>query len=176
MPGVFSRLPPRSPHYRRSLPSGQVKTDPRPKLGAPPPESRPTANLRIDTNLVLVPVSVLDPTNRPVTGLEKEHFRVLEDKRGADHHPLLDGRRAGCRRTGLRHQRQHGAQTTEIAPGRRRVLPDIQSRRRVFPGGVQRPAEAGRAAHARRAKRSRINSRGHNPRAAPRCSTPFFWR
>ena len=58
---------------------GQVKTEPRPKLGPPPAESRPSANLRIDTNLVLVPVSVCDPQNRPVTGLEKEHFRVLDD-------------------------------------------------------------------------------------------------
>ncbi len=58
---------------------GQVTTQPRPKLGVPPPESRPAANLRIDTNLVLVPVSVCDPQNRPVTGLEKEHFRVLDD-------------------------------------------------------------------------------------------------
>src|SRR5215471_2553115 len=60
--------------------TGQVKTQPRPKLGAPSAEPRPVANLRIDTNLVLVPVSVLDPTNHPVTGLEKEHFRVLEDR------------------------------------------------------------------------------------------------
>jgi VWFA-related protein len=59
---------------------GQVKTEPRPKLGVPPPESRRAASLRIDTNLVLVPVSVLDPQNHPVTGLEKEHFRVLEDR------------------------------------------------------------------------------------------------
>jgi VWFA-related protein len=58
---------------------GQVKTEPRPKLGVPPPESRRAASLRIDTNLVLVPVSVLDPQNHPVTGLEKEHFRVLDD-------------------------------------------------------------------------------------------------
>src|ERR1017187_8701639 len=58
---------------------GQVKTEPRPKLGVPPAASRPSANLRIDTNLVLVPVSVCDPQNRPVTGLEKEHFRVLDD-------------------------------------------------------------------------------------------------
>jgi VWFA-related protein len=59
---------------------GQVKTEPRPKLGAPPPEKRPAASLRIDSNLVLVPVSVCDPQNRPVTGLEKEHFRVLDDR------------------------------------------------------------------------------------------------
>jgi Ca-activated chloride channel homolog len=59
---------------------GQVKTEPRPKLGAPPEEPRPKANIRADLNLVLVPVTVCDPSNRPVTGLEKEHFRVLEDR------------------------------------------------------------------------------------------------
>jgi VWFA-related protein len=59
---------------------GQVKTEPRPKLGVPPAGSGPSANLRVDTNLVLVPVSVCDPQNRPVTGLEKEHFRVLDDR------------------------------------------------------------------------------------------------
>ena len=59
---------------------GQVRIDPRPKLGAPPVESRRAPNIRIDSNLVLVPVSVCDPQNRPVTGLEKEHFRVLDDQ------------------------------------------------------------------------------------------------
>ncbi len=58
---------------------GQVKIEPRRKPGVPPAESRPSARLRIDTNLVLVPVSVFDPQNRPVTGLEKEHFRVIDD-------------------------------------------------------------------------------------------------
>jgi VWFA-related protein len=59
---------------------GQVKTEPRPKLGAPAEERRPKANLRVDLDLVLVPVTVCDPTNRPVTGLEKEHFRILDDR------------------------------------------------------------------------------------------------
>jgi VWFA-related protein len=59
---------------------GQVKTTPRPKLGAPVEEHKPKANLRVDLNLVLVPVTVCDPSNRPVTGLEKEHFRILEDR------------------------------------------------------------------------------------------------
>ena len=36
-------------------------------------------SLRADTNLVLVPTSVADPLNRPVTGLEKENFRVFDD-------------------------------------------------------------------------------------------------
>jgi len=58
---------------------GQVKTEPRPKP-SPPAEHRPKANLRVDLNLVLVPVTVCDPSNRPVTGLEKEHFRILEDR------------------------------------------------------------------------------------------------
>ncbi len=38
------------------------------------------AGLRVDANLVLVPVSVCDPMNKPVTGLEKEHFKVFDDK------------------------------------------------------------------------------------------------
>lgn len=38
------------------------------------------ANLRIDTNLVLIPVSVTDPLNRFVTGLERENFKIFEDK------------------------------------------------------------------------------------------------
>ncbi|HXA50364.1 MAG TPA: VWA domain-containing protein [Candidatus Acidoferrum sp.] len=59
---------------------GQVQTQPRKRPGAPAEERRPGTNLRSDTNLVLVPVTVCDALNRPVTGLEKEHFRVLEDK------------------------------------------------------------------------------------------------
>jgi VWFA-related protein len=38
------------------------------------------ATLRVDSSLVLVPVSVCDPTNRPVTGLEREHFKVFDDR------------------------------------------------------------------------------------------------
>jgi VWFA-related protein len=38
------------------------------------------ADLRVDTTLVLVPVAVTDPYSRFVTGLEKENFKVIEDK------------------------------------------------------------------------------------------------
>ena len=57
----------------------QVEITPRPKAteSAPP---QPRASIRVDTSLVLIPVSVTDPLNRPVTGLEKEHFRVFEEK------------------------------------------------------------------------------------------------
>lgn len=39
----------------------------------------PTATLRADTTLVLVPVTVTDPLNRFVVGLRKNDFRLLED-------------------------------------------------------------------------------------------------
>lgn len=37
-------------------------------------------NLRVDTNLVLVPITVTTPMNQIVTGMEKENFRIFEDK------------------------------------------------------------------------------------------------
>src|ERR1700730_174624 len=57
----------------------QVEIAPRAKQQTPQQRHTDT-NLRVDTNLVLVPVTVCDPMNKPVTGLEKEHFRVFEDK------------------------------------------------------------------------------------------------
>ncbi len=48
----------------------------------PPAETTPAAraNIRVDSNLVLIPVTVLDPRNRIVTGLERENFKITEDK------------------------------------------------------------------------------------------------
>ena len=57
----------------------QVKIEPRKK----PQEKQAApvgANIRVDTTLILVPVAVNDPLNRPVSGLERENFRVYEDK------------------------------------------------------------------------------------------------
>jgi Ca-activated chloride channel family protein len=39
----------------------------------------PKADIRIDSNLVLIPVTVTDPMNRFVTGLEKENFKLFEN-------------------------------------------------------------------------------------------------
>lgn len=58
---------------------GQVAVHPRSKVAATE-ESLPKANIRADTNLVLVPVTVCNPYNQPVTGLEKEHFKIFDDK------------------------------------------------------------------------------------------------
>ena len=38
------------------------------------------SDIRVDTTLVLVPVAVTDPVSRFVTGLDKENFKVYEDK------------------------------------------------------------------------------------------------
>lgn len=47
-------------------------------------EERPRPNIRVDTTLVLIPVTVTDPMNRPVTGLEREHFKLFEEKMEQD--------------------------------------------------------------------------------------------
>jgi VWFA-related protein len=44
-------------------------------------EPRPQANIRIESNLVLIPVTVTDPMNRFVTGLERDSFKLFEDKK-----------------------------------------------------------------------------------------------
>ena len=41
----------------------------------------PKPDIRIDSNLVLIPVTVTDPMNRFVTGLEKENFRIFENNK-----------------------------------------------------------------------------------------------
>jgi VWFA-related protein len=45
-----------------------------------PPVAEPKANIRIDSTVVLVPVTVTDPLNRFVTGLERSDFRIFEDE------------------------------------------------------------------------------------------------
>ncbi len=40
----------------------------------------PKANIRVNATLVLIPVTVTDPLNRFVTGLDKENFKISEDK------------------------------------------------------------------------------------------------
>jgi VWFA-related protein len=61
------------------FPGQDVNITPRPKPAPKEAEQRP-ANIRVNANLVLIPVTVNDPLNRPVSGLEKENFRVYDDK------------------------------------------------------------------------------------------------
>jgi len=57
----------------------QVTISPRPKP-AVKEEVLPKTDIRVNTTLVLIPVTVTDPLNRFVTGLEKENFKLAEDK------------------------------------------------------------------------------------------------
>ncbi|MEP6960933.1 MAG: VWA domain-containing protein [Acidobacteriota bacterium] len=43
-------------------------------------EPAPRPDVRVDTSLVLIPVSVSDPIGRPVAGLEKKNFKVFDNK------------------------------------------------------------------------------------------------
>ena len=67
-------------------PDANVNIEPRikPVPGKPDPdralaESRP-ASIRIDKTLVQINVTVTDPLNRFVTGLDKDYFKLFEDK------------------------------------------------------------------------------------------------
>ncbi|HEX3878008.1 MAG TPA: VWA domain-containing protein [Bryobacteraceae bacterium] len=61
--------------------TGQVNITPRVKKPAVKEEAvLPKADIRVNSTLVLIPVTVVDPLNRFVTGLERENFKLTEDK------------------------------------------------------------------------------------------------
>ena len=60
--------------------ASEIPKTPDQKETATAAESALQRPLRIEVPLVLVQISVIDPYNRFVTGLEKEHFEVFEDK------------------------------------------------------------------------------------------------
>ena len=72
--------PPKSDSAVTAPPDEPVSLPTR-KSTAPEPKvtSRPV-DIRVEKTLVLINVTVTDPLNRFVTGLEKEHFRLYEDK------------------------------------------------------------------------------------------------
>jgi Ca-activated chloride channel homolog len=61
-------------------PEEPVSIESRKSTAAEPKTTSRPANIRVDKTLVLINVTVTDPLNRFVTGLEKEHFRLYEDK------------------------------------------------------------------------------------------------
>ena len=52
------------------------------KVAAEATSHRREARIRVDANLVLVPMTVTDPMNRLVTGLERENFEVYDNSLG----------------------------------------------------------------------------------------------
>jgi VWFA-related protein len=81
LPVVFAAVLGLSLGAHAQQPGGSPATiSPRPKaVGKEPAE--PKANIRVDATLVLIPVTVTDPMNRFVTGLEKENFKLFEDRK-----------------------------------------------------------------------------------------------
>ena len=58
----------------------KVTIVPRAKHGDAAAPDVPRGDIRVDSTLVLIPATVTDPLNRFVTGLERENFRLFEDK------------------------------------------------------------------------------------------------
>jgi Ca-activated chloride channel homolog len=60
--------------------AGSTNSAPTPPLeGKDALKARTDERIRVDVNLVLVPISVTDPLNRLVTGLEKQDFSIYEN-------------------------------------------------------------------------------------------------
>jgi VWFA-related protein len=60
--------------------SSKVAIEPRVRQPKLTEEETREPSIRIESTLVLINVTVTDPMNRFVTGLEKEHFQLFEDK------------------------------------------------------------------------------------------------
>ncbi len=58
---------------------GQDSGPARPNAPPPQPSAKADKPIKMDVDLALVNVTVTEPFNRPVTGLEKENFRLFED-------------------------------------------------------------------------------------------------
>jgi Ca-activated chloride channel homolog len=73
----------RTPPPASSFSDERVTIEPRvkpPAVDAAQSKSNGAPTIRTELNLVLINVTVTDPYNRFVTGLEKEHFKLFEDK------------------------------------------------------------------------------------------------
>ncbi|MBM3814888.1 MAG: VWA domain-containing protein [Acidimicrobiia bacterium] len=63
----------------QSQPRVAIEPRPKPVAESSTPEAR-TPNIRVDTTLVQINVTVTTPLNQVVTGMEREHFRLFEDR------------------------------------------------------------------------------------------------
>lgn len=69
------------PGFTKDEKDAKVSITPRPRRPAENGNVNPRpANIRVDSTLVLINVTVTTPLNQVVTGLEAEHFRLFEDK------------------------------------------------------------------------------------------------
>ena len=83
---LVASLPAWTQDGAKAATSGEVQPEarvaipvrPKPAREGTPPARSP--NIRVDTTLVQINVTVTTPLNQVVTGMEKEHFRLFEDK------------------------------------------------------------------------------------------------
>jgi Ca-activated chloride channel homolog len=75
-PAPVAPISPTDPNAKTPAPA---TTTPAPLEGKRAMTARPNERIRVDVNLVLVPVTVTDPLNRLVTGLEKQDFFLYEN-------------------------------------------------------------------------------------------------
>ncbi len=66
-------------HVNPPPPKPVPPTEPAPLEGKAAMKARKNERIRVDVNLVLIPVTVTDPLNRLVTGLEKNEFFMYEN-------------------------------------------------------------------------------------------------
>ena len=58
----------------------KIQKNQEPKRSEEEPQNRDDAPIKLGTDLVVLDVTVLDPSNKPVTDLAKDNFQVIEDK------------------------------------------------------------------------------------------------
>jgi Ca-activated chloride channel family protein len=75
-PCAWAQLPVDEVHVNPRVPPAKIAT-PEPLDASLKSHSKP---IKVDVSLVLVPVTITDPMNRLVTGLDKENFQVFEGK------------------------------------------------------------------------------------------------
>jgi Ca-activated chloride channel family protein len=79
-PGVESQSPQPSSQQLPQNPAPTAQKSSLTDVPRAPLAAKKDQNIRVDVDLVLVNVTVTDPYNRLVTGLERENFRLFEDK------------------------------------------------------------------------------------------------
>src|SRR5579884_1740228 len=72
--------PPKTAKSTAIPPDEPVSIESRKSTSAEPKVTSRPVDIRVQKTLVLINVTVTDPLNRFVTGLEKQHFRLFEDK------------------------------------------------------------------------------------------------
>ena len=64
----------------KTLSQPRVTIEPRPKPAGEAGPPAPKANIRVDSTVVLIPVTVTTPMGQFVTGMDRDNFRVFEEK------------------------------------------------------------------------------------------------